>query len=99
MWSSLNWLIATGLVAWLYPAASRYLTDLIPHSHILLRPWGIQWLPEIVISVAIGIYFLKVSGVSPSLVGKLQILVAATSAFVWMSFAIFVIWLIVRGGL
>ena len=99
MWSLVLWVIASGLVLLLYPSASRYLTDLIPHSHILLRPWGIQWLPEAVISAAIGLYFLKVEGVDPALVGKLQILVLVLSAIVWVGFAAFVVWLILRGGL
>lgn len=99
MWSLLVWIIASGLVLSLYPPASRYLSDLIPHSHILLRPWGIPWLPESVISAAVGVYFLKVEGFNPELVGKLKILVLVLSAFVWASFAVFVLWLILRGGL
>jgi hypothetical protein len=99
MWSLLFWPIASGLVFFVYPSASRYLTDLIPHSHILLRPWGIQWLPEAVVSVAIGVYFLKVAGVDRVLVGTLNILVLLFSVFVWGSFAVFVLWLITRGGL
>jgi hypothetical protein len=91
--------MGTGFVFFLYPVTSLFLTDLIPHSHVLLRPWGIPWLPEMLISAVIGINFLTVAGVKPVLVTKLKIFITFICLCIWASFATFVVWLTLRGGL